>query len=261
MRLFQNISSTEAHEIEKFSIWILDVGEGRLNRRNDGVADIDISEELLITEVDNPIESIVREVYIREFIRHRERSFIFPKSSEERMYLSSDSLDPSDKQNKDNPTYIQDYLNSVRISGVPNHALRLKIGCLVMLLHNIDAHRGLMNDHVFQARILTDTRVGKLVMLPRMVLTPLDLRLPFKMRRRQFPISVAFAMTINKSQGQSLSKVVIYLPRTVFSHGQLYLAMSRLSSKSSLKILITYAKGKPKTKTRNVVFKEVFQNL
>ncbi|XP_010451612.1 PREDICTED: ATP-dependent DNA helicase PIF1-like [Camelina sativa] len=172
---------------------------------------------------------------------------------EERIYLSADSIDPADKRNKDNPAYSPDFLNSVRIAGVPNHALRLKIGCPVMLLRNIDAHGGLMNrtrlqitqmaDHVIQARIITDTR------------------LPFKMRRRQFPINVAFAMTINKSQGQSLSNVGLYLPRPVFSHGQLYVAMSRVSSKSGLKILITDPKRKPKKKTRNVVFKEVFQNI
>ncbi|XP_010480985.1 PREDICTED: ATP-dependent DNA helicase PIF1-like [Camelina sativa] len=254
MRLLQKITPNEAREIEEFSKWILDVAEGRLNEPNDGVVDIDIPEELLITEVNSPIESIVNAMY-----------------GEERVYLSSYSIDPADKKNKDNPAYSSDLLNSVRISGVPNHALRLKIGCPVMLLRNIDAHGGLMNgtrlqitqmaDHVIQARIITGTRVGKIVLLPRMVLIPSNTRLPFKMRRRQFPINVAFAITINKSQGQSLSNVGLYFPRPVFSHGQLYVAMSRVSSKSGLKILITDPKGKPEKKTRNVVFKEVFQNI
>ncbi|XP_010463507.1 PREDICTED: uncharacterized protein LOC104744195 [Camelina sativa] len=190
---------------------------------------------------------------------------------EERIYLSSDSIDPADKRNKDNLAYSPHFLNSVRISGVSNHALRLKIGCPVMLLRNIDPHGGLMNgtrlqitqkaDHVIQARIITGTRVGKIVLLPRMVLIPSDTRLPYKMRRIQFLINVAFAMTINKSQCQSLSNIGLYLPKPVFSHGQLYVAMSRVSSKSGLKILITDPKEKPQKKTSNVVFKEVFQNI
>jgi ATP-dependent DNA helicase PIF1 len=44
-------------------------------------------------------------------------------------------------------------------------------------------------------------------------------------------------MTVNKSQGQTIPNVGVYLPAPVFSHGQLYVAMSRAMSRTNIKIL------------------------
>ena len=65
-------------------------------------------------------------------------------------------------------------------------------------------------------------------------------------------------MTINKSQGQTLCNVGIYLKKPVFTHGQLYVAASRVTNKNGLKILIEKEDGTCTNETKNIVYREVF---
>jgi ATP-dependent DNA helicase PIF1 len=76
-------------------------------------------------------------------------------------------------------------------------------------------------------------------------------------------------MTVNKAQGQTIPTVGVYLLEPVFSHSQLYVALSRATARSNIKILVVPAaekdmsKGKGKKKstkdifTKNIVYKEV----
>ena len=59
------------------------------------------------------------------------------------------------------------------------------------------------------------------------------------MQRLQFPIHLAFAMTINKAQGQSVKHVGINLRTPCFTHSQLYVALSRCTSASKIKVLFS----------------------
>lgn len=68
-------------------------------------------------------------------------------------------------------------------------------------------------------------------------------------------------MTINKSQGQSLKRVGLFLPDFVFTHGQMYITVSRVTSLEGLKVFINSSTGEPTNITQNVVFKEIFYNL
>ena len=79
---------------------------------------------------------------------------------------------------------------------------------------------------MLDVEILTGSNVGKRAFLPRIKLkTNASSRLPYVLSRKQFPFRLSFAITINKSQGQTIPSVGIYLPRHIFSHGQLYVAL------------------------------------
>ncbi len=75
--------------------------------------------------------------------------------------------------------------------------------------------------------------------LPRMVLRG-SKDLSSTIARRQFPIRLAFTMTINKSQGQTMDKIGLYLPQPIFAHGQLYVPLSKTRSMYSIKVLVCY---------------------
>ena len=80
---------------------------------------------------------------------------------------------------------------------------------------------------------------------------------PFEWQRRQFPVRPAFAMTINKSQGQTLRYAGVWLRGDVFTHGQLYVACSRVGSPQNLHFALMKDNSKSKPTAVNVVYKEV----
>jgi hypothetical protein len=103
-----------------------------------------------------------------------------------------------------------EFLNNLNVSGLPPHRLNLKLNCPMILLRNLDQSRGLCNgtrlicrgfqQHLIDAEISSGSHIGLRVFIPRITLTPSDANLPFQLRRRQFPVRLAFSMTINKSQ-------------------------------------------------------------
>ena len=115
--------------------------------------------------------------------------------------------------------YPFDFLNSITLNGLPPHELKIKMNCPVILLRNLDPHNGLCNgtrlvvkafeDNAINCEIVNGQHAGKQVFIPRIPLSPSeDISLPFKFKRKQFPIRLSFAMTINIKLRVKLSRML-----------------------------------------------------
>ena len=177
-------------------------------------------------------------------------------------YLSVDvALDDAGGPDHSYPT---EYLNTISVSGIPNHELILKVGSPIILLRSLNPVKGLCNgtrmiitalkERVIEAKILSGTHRGRSAFIPRIsLITSSSSGLPFTLRRRQFPVRLAFGMTINKSQGQSLSIVGVQLVTPVFAHGQLYVALSRATNCENVYVSLNGQDNR----TTNIVYTEV----
>ncbi|XP_074321404.1 receptor-like protein EIX1 [Silene latifolia] len=238
MRLQVGSSTDNVEELRKFSEWLLEIGDGIAGGENDGEVDLELPADLLIQDVTNPIKTLVdvtypdllAQLWNPEYLQ--QRAILAPTheivesvneyvlsliEKDERIYLSSDEVCSDDRGTGGGDFHSIEFLNSIKCAGLPNHQLKLKVGAMVMLLRNIDQSRGLCNgtrlivtdlgERVIRCTVLTGSHKGDRVHIARLTLTPSDTsKFPVRFSRRQFPIAVCFAMTINKSQGQSLSQ-------------------------------------------------------
>ena len=159
---------------------------------------------------------------------------------EPQILLSSDTL----TEDADICRFNVEYLNSLRPQGFPPHNLKVKPGMPLTLLRNLSPRQGLcngtriifismINPQLMQCRL---SEKGTEVLIPRISFIPQKGEFGFDWRRRQFPVRAAFGMTINKSQGQTLKRVGLWLHDDVFTHGQLYVGVSRVSDPKNLTI-------------------------
>jgi hypothetical protein len=160
-----------------------------------------------------------------------------------------------------------EFLHTISIPALPPHRLCLKIGCPVILLRNLDPDNGLCNgtrllvesvsSKLLRCSILGTRRHGSMVQLPRIPLPAPESDAGVAFTRLQFPVKLAFAMTINKAQGQSLDTVGLQLDPEVFSHGQLYVALSRVTRPNGVHMVVPNTREAYAGRIKNVVYSEV----
>uniref|UniRef100_A0A453JUW8 ATP-dependent DNA helicase n=1 Tax=Aegilops tauschii subsp. strangulata TaxID=200361 RepID=A0A453JUW8_AEGTS len=308
MRHLKLVRNMRAHSDPWFAEYLLRIGDGKEVTNRDG--EVRLPDEICVsrtgkdtdldTLIDNTFPSLDANTSGPDYITSRailstrndsvdriNLKMISRFQGDEMVYHSFDCA-VDDPHNY----YPPEFLNTLTPNGLPPHVLKLKINCPVILLRNIDPANGLCNGtrlvvrgfqrNVIDAEIVLGQHAGKRIFLPRIPLCPSDDEMfPFQFKRKQFPIRLSFAMTVNKAQGQTIPNVSIYLPEPVFSHGQLYVALSRSTARKNVKILAVPDAGNKKrnsndskkksstcsknescdylvgTYTKNIVYKEI----
>jgi hypothetical protein len=258
----------------RFAEWLQNVGQGK---------DLPLDHTFSIPPhmVCGPqISDMTREIYpgIRNAVPAQdqyflERAILCPRNTEvneinsevlrefpgdAQVFHCADSVKGSD----DADQYPMEYLNSIESGSLPPARLEVKPGVPLMLLRNLDQKQGLCNgtrlrlvqmrNRVLEVRIITGPCAGNTAFIPRITISPSEGELPFELHRRQFPVRLAFAMTINKAQGQSLGTVGLDLRYAVFGHGQFYVGVSRGTNWNRVKVLLEEG-----LETTNIVYKDV----
>ncbi|CAN1837206.1 ATP-dependent DNA helicase pif1 [Linum perenne] len=289
MRLHrEGCTSSEANEIQSFSRWIVSIGDG-VSSTVLGDAEVSIPPDIMVEQNEDPVADIVQAVYsdvhenytdpayfadhailapLHETVSSINDHMLSDFPGEEKCYYSSDSIQSDGGQHEMlEAEFPTEFLNSMKIGNFPVHELKLKVGAPVILLRNIDQATGLCNGTrliikrlgtwSIEVEVLTRSHAGHRVYLPRIALASEQKSLNFTLIRRQYPVALCFSMTINKSQGQTLHQVGICLKRQVFTHGQLYVALSRVTKKSGLSIISCDEDGHPTRIMNNIVYHEV----
>lgn len=208
-----------------FAKQLLDIGDGKVP--TDPITN-EIAFPTHFCNSSSSIDDVISKVYPEIETNHKnhewlcERAILAPKNSEVnylniRMqemlpgaitaYKSIDTM----VENEEAVHYPIEFQNSLEPPGLPPHNLNLKVGSPIIMLRNIDPPKlcngtrlviKKLSANIIQATILNGKSKGEDVLIPRIPMIPNGM--PFNFRRLQFPVRLAFAMTINKAQGQSL---------------------------------------------------------
>lgn len=282
LKLRKNMRLQAGSQNDKYSQWLLDVGHGR---HLDNDCNITIPSSMVTFDEDHLINLIYGDISKsthppppQYFLEH---AILAPRNSDvedtnEKILSqmpgdlitchSAHSLDSDENPTPGYHDVPQDLLHALQPPSMPPPDLHMKIGCPLILLRNLDPSKGLCNGtrmilrrayrRLLEVEIIGGDHHKEKAFIPRITLKPTTQH-ALNFRRRQFPLRLAFAMTINKAQGQSVKYVGVHLVSPVFSHGQLYVALSRATSSEHVHILLPNTPTGQHYKTQNVVYPEV----
>jgi len=189
-------------------------------------------------------------------------------TGESKTYFSSTTI-----QSDDNPLLAAelndtDFLDNLYESGVPPHKLVLRVGDVAYITRTIDKQKQLVTNARVKIVSVGNRQIGvQLMNNPNQTVLAIP-RIPFvftvgqsdlKVLRIQFPLQLAYAMTFNKAQGQTLERVLVDLREPAFSHGHLNVAMSRVRTRSNIALYMDDRDTAPMTVS--VVYPELLERV
>jgi hypothetical protein len=275
----------DLHDLVRFEEFLLDLGNGTLETDQDGrfvvpdfihqsksereliefvygkdiekLSDTELSERAILC----PLNEDVREVnnIVLEMLTGNTHTY----------YSTDTELDPTGEPSNELPVEV---LNSLNRSGLPPHKLEIKEGCIVMCLRNLTVGNicngtkmKVLNarQHVLECAVLTGRAKGTTVVLPRITLQDNTRVDTVCFQRKQFPVRLAYACSIDKSQGQSLSRAGLMCRTDCFAHGQCYTAYSRPKGPEWVSVFQPdpHSLERGETRMTNVVWPEVIANI
>ncbi len=288
MRVQKIIEQHPEHEaaLRQHEQWLLDIGTGTAPTAFSNIIEIP---EQMVRKTKKELEDSVFHDFEENYLDLdylRERLIMSPTNDviqqcnfdmvsrlpgEMIISLSRDSCVEVD----DTTMYDEEVLNKINVSGIPPHRLALKIGACIILIKNMNVKEqhcngtryiiSNMTSRLIVAKRLTD---GAQLLIPRIPNVSNDSNFPIPFKRMQFPVLIAYYLTVNRAQGQSLKLSGLYLERSVFTHGAFYVAISRGGAPWStyvcanqeefqhLKEHLDLTSGKHYT--RNIVYTEIF---
>jgi PIF1-like helicase/DNA helicase Pif1-like protein len=283
IHLHQNMRLRHDPQAEEFAEWLLDIGHGRNSDEN---GEIQIPQNMCC----NNIESLMNFVYpnlnsspppppdyflnqlilapLNSDVNAVNEALLDEMSGDVKIYYSTDQViheSGADMNNHNDLLLTTELLQSIKSNSLPPGELRIKIGCPLILMRNLSPSTGLcngsrmivkeMSERVLQVLLIGGDHDGENALIPRISLIPTSTPdFSFQIRRRQFPVRLAFAATINRAQGQSVKYVGLDFRNSVFTHGQLYVGFSRVIARENLRVLLP--EDCIHSKTINIVYEE-----
>ncbi|XP_065219693.1 ATP-dependent DNA helicase pif1-like [Planococcus citri] len=257
-----------------YSEFLLKVGEGKIQEtlcKDETLICLNFPNLKIFHSIEDVIDFIYPQDDLQNFCELSKRCILSPTNKNinqinrviikeripgEEIYLySADTaiIEEKGRESIVNPdsTYLcADFLNKLNEPGVPEHKITVKIGAICILLRNLNFEEGLVNGtkvviktvKKFIIEVCLPENENKTFLIPRISFKFSAGDTGVQILRRQFPIKLAYALTINKAQGQTLNLAAIDLRDHVFAHGQLYVALSRVRSSKNICILTSQSK-------------------
>jgi ATP-dependent DNA helicase PIF1 len=289
--LSQNPSPEKEVRLKQYSDWLLQLGEGKLPSCVEGIPGIiEIPSQMVCTSQrqleDKVFDNFLQNYRVPQYLQTRaimsstndiiqQQNFEMVERLPGEMIISY-SIDTCVEEEAV-ATYDAEILNKINASGIAPHRLALKVGACIILIKNLNIKLGHCNGtryiiieltpRLIKARKLSGGEHAE-ILIPRIPMISKDSDFPVPFKRLQFPVLLAYYLTLNRAQGQSLDKAGIYLPKSVFSHGHMYVGCSRCGDPDCVSIYADQSEFEHikdrltdgKYYTRNVVYPEIFSS-